>query len=970
MATDNTVGGLYMRLGLSLDELETDFIAAERTTRENLNRLNRESNLIRLRAEVEIGNLDETADAMQILTVRENALNQQMAIQRDRIRLADAAMQDLIQRHGEESVVAQRAAAALERERLTLQRLERELREVTNAQNDSNNSQGDLGGLGDLGNFSDMLSNLPVGRLAAVGAAIGTVSKAIDVAVDSTEQLVEKFRELETQSYELNMPFQQTKEFLRQLKLGGGDIGDFEGYIRGITDAYVKGEFDDPEFIALEKYGAKIVDNTGKLKDFKDITEEVYQAWKKADAAGEGIEFLQLTGGEAGVRDAIQFFKRYEEAKEDAAKIFDSGIDPAELHEAERALNLLSEQTSEFKDAAANLITPFATDAAKGFFEIFRDGTQLLVESKKEIQGWGFIVEETISTVLSPIEKLQKKISELGNIKLDLGTEEQNKKLQNLIDESNKTPLDGFKNFLKDNVFDGIIERAEQKQKDYNAAVQETTESQKKLNEEIEKAGGGSTLNQYDTKRITAFRDALEDLRLEMQYRDDDFGLEKAQNDLWLQREMTRKNFLSDDERIVLQELHAQKMIDIEQRQADEIAKIQEESEQRTQDYLKSAADIEYSLTHSAFEKQLYDIEQWKDAQLEKADTAEETAAIIANAAAKEADAFQREMDRIQGKIESAQDRLMRLTSSQKDYDLYKAQKQYQQDIKDGIPAGMAQAIYNATIRDIQDRARNDKGGNYTKSKSGNTSNPYLIEFDKPKQTDWTKLDAGNLAYESLRQKNQELADSCSKVIGAQEFLTQSIDFTAQNLNRAAYSFEYIEGDKIVNAFNDSTQRMIDAQNELADATKQTSEEMSATDYWYNRIDQITDQIVGSMANGHIQRIDGGYAADNGYGADLHNFSTGLQQLGLSNEQVHSYLDQINQSVQQLRETEIQQNPQQQGNSNITVSPNINIDLGGAYVFDDAKKQELTNDITNNVVSSVKEAVQDATSRANYGFGN
>ena len=100
MATDNTVGGLYMRLGLSLDELETDFIAAERTTRENLNRLNRESNLIRLRAEVEIGNLDETADAMQILTVRENALNQQMAIQRDRIRLADAAMQDLIQRHG------------------------------------------------------------------------------------------------------------------------------------------------------------------------------------------------------------------------------------------------------------------------------------------------------------------------------------------------------------------------------------------------------------------------------------------------------------------------------------------------------------------------------------------------------------------------------------------------------------------------------------------------------------------------------------------------------------------------------------------------------------------------------------------------------------------------------------------------------------------------------------------------------
>ena len=123
-------------------------------------------------------------------------------------------------------------------------------------------------------------------------------------------------------------------------------------------------------------------------------------------------------------------------------------------------------------------------------------------------------------------------------------------------------------------------------------------------------------------------------------------------------------------------------------------------------------------MTHSAFEKQIYDIERWKDAQLEKSETAEETAAIIANAAAKEADAFQREMDRIQGRIESAQDKLFRLTHSQRDYDLYQAQKEYYQYLKDGVPEELARKVYDATVWEIQDRAKNDKGGSYTKSKN------------------------------------------------------------------------------------------------------------------------------------------------------------------------------------------------------------------------------------------------------------
>ena len=54
----------------------------------------------------------------------------------------------------------------------------------------------------------------------------------------------------------------------------------------------------------------------------------------------------------------------------------------------------------------------------------------------------------------------------------------------------------------------------------------------------------------------------------------------------------------------------------------------------------------------------------------------------------------------------------------------------------------------------------------------------------------------------------------------------------------------------------------------------------------------------------------------------------------------------------------------------INVNPNISIDLGGAYVFDNTMKSQLTNDIATEVADAVKSAVETATSNAGYGFGN
>lgn len=783
MAED--VGSLYLRLGLNLSELETGFVTASQTVAANISRLSRESQTIRIRSQVEIAGLDEVADAEQIAQIRTNALNQQLAIQRDRVRILTAELQNVTTAHGANSAATQRATIRLERERLALAQLESELQNLTNTTQESNGSFGDL---------SNLLPEIPT-KLQAIGMAAGAMTTGINFAVESTQEMIENFRELQQQSYELNMSFNDTEQFLREMKLAGGDIGDFEGYIRGITDAWVKGEYDDPEFIALRKYGAEITDATGRLKDFKDITEEVYQAWKKADEAGEGIEFLQLTGGESGIRDAIQYFKRLEEAREDAAKIYDANLDADQLHELDRSFALVEEQAEKLKDALGNIFTPAAQASAEKFFNLFHDATEWLVENKDEIQRWGFIASEVFSELApkfesllpseqlqSTIESFKKVFNDISNVQLDLGDEKANETFEKLQADAEKFYSGSPTNKLWDNVFDSdlfkdnfltrAIKRAEEAQKEFNGELEESGTLAEKLAESISKgaelvnkAATGDPLSQYGWQRLEKFKDELEDLRIELDFGDNDYEKSKAQLDLWRDRELNDKLSVSLKEKQAIEELYAAKLEQIEQERADKIAEIQksveaefktslenridkineekdawisagmeeaeatelaqeriakayEESNEKIQEHWKNAADIEYEMTHTAFEKQLRDIEKWEEAQRQKAETAEEIAGIIAESAAKEAQAFEREVDRIKGLTQSLEDEIFEMENSQYEVDRRRALQKAQKALDEGVDFSTVQRYLQDKFGQIDKRAAESraKGGDYTKS--------------------------------------------------------------------------------------------------------------------------------------------------------------------------------------------------------------------------------------------------------------
>lgn len=104
-------------------------------------------------------------------------------------------------------------------------------------------------------------------------------------------------------------------------------------------------------------------------------------------------------------------------------------------------------------------------------------------------------------------------------------------------------------------------------------------------------------------------------------------------------------------------------------------------------------------------------------------------------------------------------------------------------------------------------------------------------------------------------------------------------------------------------------------------------------------------------------------------GADLSEVSSAVSESGA---QMTAILEQINGGVPEINSnlSQILGAIQQRGNNppQINVNPTINVDLGGAYVFDDAMKRQLTDDITNDVARGVTSAVQEATNRINTGF--
>lgn len=233
---------------------------------------------------------------------------------------------------------------------------------------------------------------------------------------------------------------------------------------------------------------------------------------------------------------------------------------------------------------------------------------------------------------------------------------------------------------------------------------------------------------------------------------------------------------------------------------------------------MRNAADIEYDLTHSAFEKQIRDIERWEEAQRQKAETAEEVQSIIAESAMKEAQAFENEMDRIKGTLQSLEDKIFEQEHSQYENDIRRIQQEriklYEDYQEKGILNADTQALieryYQNAVVKLNKRAAESraKGGDYTKAPEGASSfggnGIMVIGADQiiddglirgQQQAIGLLTDENRIRSMLLPKLDAEAREAVERIQSLKELTAVQKD-----LVQASSGFQLIEGDKVTNA--------------------------------------------------------------------------------------------------------------------------------------------------------------------------
>ena len=1014
-----TITELFLSLGLDISQLESDFIAADRNVNEAMARLRRQSQLINLRAQVELEGLDEAADGARRLEVREQALNEQLTVQRDRIRLTEAALQQLQRTRNQDRAAIQRAQIALERERLTMAQLENQLQSLREEQEE-------------MSSETEELPDKVERATTAITAGFAVVTGAVVGAAAAIDGLIEKFDEMQLKAYELHASFEDTRRYLRQLKFAGAESDDLMGFIRGIDDALIKGDVDDPETMALKKYGVNLFDDHGRLKEYTEQLELLYEGYRRAKESGEEVEYVLMLNGES-IHEILPLFERWEEAKADAAKIEDAGLNFTEMHEASREMALLKDQTEQFVDALTSAAIPGVRSVMRTLFDVMRDGTAAVKENEETFRAWGITASTAVvglKDVVYELESVKAPFTDRGLLSdLAVNTIRQMTHQNPLSDEYGEW----LEYFLRDKK-----ELQESNIEQYTEGLEEAEIATRELEEQTSKLGDTLSYAWRDSiKRAKDFRDELEDLRIEIDYADNDYEKSRAELEQWLEREtrglhtfteekqreteellsrddlpeetrfeltelLANKMKMTAEEQQAIEELYAAKSEQIEQERADRIEEIREreatryrtalenqiaeaekardemisvgmeeaeaeelyqrrisqareEAAKKTYNYLRDAEDIEYEMSHTAFEKKLYDIDRWKEAQMARADTAEEVAAIIRDAAAKETEAFEREVDRIKGLTQSLEDEIYEMENSQYEVDKRRALQKAQKALDEGVAVSTVQRYLQDKFAILEEKAAQSRESGSDYAKSPNSQPQYIYEFGEKPMKEMIGLFADE---EKIRVRlNEQLAGSTREVIDAQKLL---VDQTKQGI-------DIIEGDRVVTPGYGVRQ-----QDKMPDVRWQSPQNARDADAVLRELPTQIGRLIEAMESGNVYReAQGAVIANAGYIGDLYNYKRSMETLGIPGSEAFAYLERATQQLTNVAsEITNEAASRAQTQASITVSPDINIDLGGAYVFDDAMKQKLTNDIVNQVADGIKQAVEQGISGQNYGYAS
>ena len=915
-AMGQEVDSLYLSLGLNVADLEMGFQTAGQTVRQAMSRINSEANQIRLKADIDVTRLEAAGKSVEALKAREKALNDELAVQQKKLEILNRAYQANAKTYGTDHSLTRGVDTKRLYQLRDIERLKAQIGAVNGEL--AKTGTASTSALGTLANGFNTVTGKVTGTVGAIGklnTAITGVVAGITAGAGLfalTDKAMKAGNDLYKLSTRLHTTTAEASQLSKVFQLSGTDINSvIPLFARLDKQALSAAKTQNSLSQAMTEFGFTLTDDKGNLLSYQQQLAQLAKGYQAAVKAGRETEFVTQALGAKGAA-LVPLLQDYATNMEIVSRIKTTGLlNPQEAHELYIEWQAMQMQAGQLTGAVGQAMMPIAREMMPEITRGFSEFAQLIKENQSSIKTFGSVAGNAIGGIATALVEV---VSLLGKMKEGIDKVGASAEDWEVLKKINPTGTAIFRPLV-----------------DGSAAL----------------AGGIAGGSRFGWKGAVGGAYGAGSAADEVLGRigkwavgSDEFEAVKMRQQLLKEQEETFKKF--NEER--------RKEREEEKRSVAESVKMEKEATQvktELQDQLAKA-------TSQKLKEQLEAIKDKVDESVRQGKT--EAAAWVAVAddikkamkdAAKEAREANKALDRS----------IYRLSHSDYENSLKDIEYSAEDTLKKGAdPARVTREAELKRQKVIEDSAR--ETAQYLDSVYEDSLTQRLRQIERERKA-WIKkgMDEVTATRATEQQKKQAVNDSVKSMFTSQKkYLALYRNAMAGNISADGggfYDFTQSQGDRQKNAIR-AIQRAM-----MAEAGVSPNERTSMAEImgFQKAMKEANNWGSGLISDGTANGI-----------SELSNV------LAQNNEQTIDILGQINSQVPEVNTNlsailgAIEQ--RSQSAPEINVNPSINVNLGGAYVFDNAMKQRLTDDITNDVASAVTSAVNEATSRINTGFGN
>ena len=909
-AMGQEVDSLYLSLGLNVADLEMGFQTAGQTVRQAMSRLNSEANQIRLKADIDVTRLEAAGKSVEALKAREKALNDELAVQQKKLEILNRAYQANAKTYGTDHSLTRGVDTKRLYQLRDIERLKAQIGAVNGEL--AKTGTASTSALGTLANGFNTVTGKVTGTVGAIGklnTAITGVVAGITAGAGIfalTDKAMMAGENLYKLSTRLQMTQAEASKLSKIFQLSGTDINSVV-----------------PIFARIDK--------------------QVLASAKSQNSLSKAMSEFGFT-----LTDSNGNLLSYDQKLAQLAKGYQNAVKSG--REAEFVTNVLGAKGAALIPVLQDLGTNLEiVNRIKGTGLLNKDEAHQLYIEWQAMQMQAGQLTGAIGQALMPVAKelmpeITQGFKEFATLIAD------NKDGIKEFGSAAGTAIGGLASSITT-----VISLLGDMKKGFSDIAGSTDKIQK-----LKEDGLSGYLNQGKTAGLiaggmvggayggTAGAAAGGAIGANI-------GESIYANVGWF--------LMSDEEKEAIET--RRKLMD-EQKKAFEEYNKQVVSEQKNtvgesvkleQDAAKIKEDLQDKLTHATSQKLKKQLEAIKDkVEASVAEGKTEAAAWVSVA-----DDIKKAMKAAAKEAQEANKALTRsiagLSMSDLGKSLYGVDTAAEDTLKKGADPGLV--AQEAALKKGKIMQQFEKEtAEYLDGIYADSLTKRLNQIEREKKA-WIQkgMDEVTATRVAEQQKKQAVNDSVKSMFTSQKmYLALYRSAMAGNISADGsgfYDFTQSQGDRQKNAIR-AIQRAMMAEAGVNPGERTNMAEIMG---FQKAMKEANNWGTGLISDGTANGI-----------SELSNV------LSQNNEQTIDILGQINSQVPEVNTNlsailgAIEQ--RSQSAPEINVSPSINVNLGGAYVFDNAMKQRLTDDITNNVASAVTSAVNEATSRINTGFGN